>query len=88
MNPYGHYWRTRTRPAILARDGNRCRQCGRGGRLDVAHLDGDPSHGDHANLAAHCRQCHIRLDYAIAQAKARWTRAGWKDDERPLLAAL
>jgi len=82
---YGHHWRTRTRPAILARDGHRCRRCGRGGRLDIAHLDGNNLHDEDANLAAHCRKCHVKLDAPVAQAKARWTRAGRKDGGRPIL---
>jgi len=87
VTPYSYRWRTRTRPAILDRDGNRCRRCGRGGRLDVAHLDGDNTQDKHANLAAMCRRCHVRFDYAVAQAKARWTRAGRKDRQRPILVA-
>lgn len=83
---YGRRWRAKTRPRILARDGERCRKCGSAGPLDVAHLDGDSAHGDDANLAALCRPCHRRLDYRSWRTKARDTRAGQKDAARPLLA--
>ena len=86
MKPYGHQWRTRTRPAILERDEYLCRRCRCGGRLDIAHLDGDNTHDEDRNLAAFCRACHVRIDFPVAQAKARATRAERKDRGRPLLA--
>ena len=85
MKPYGHAWRTRTRPAILERDGNRCRECRGAGRLDIAHLDGDNMHDEESNLAALCRICHVHLDYPVAQAKAHLTRSETKDRQRPIL---
>ena len=87
MTPYGHHWRTRTRPAILERDGNRCARCFWGsGPLDIAHLDGDNTHEDHARLAALCRTCHRRLDYASWSSKSKLTRCVRKDAGRPLLS--
>jgi hypothetical protein len=85
MKPYGYRWRTRTRPAILAREGHRCRRCRAAGRLDVAHVDGDNTHDEDANLEALCRLCHRRLDYPAWRAKSHWTRAVRKDRARPLL---
>lgn len=51
------------RRQVLDRDGWRCRQCGRAGRLEVDHVQaledgGDPWAPD--NLQTLCRQCHIR----------------------------
>lgn len=86
MLPYGYRWRTETRPAILERDGNRCRRCRRPGRLDVAHVDQDNTHDDHGNLEALCRRCHRRHDYEHWKAAARATRELRKDLARPLLA--
>jgi hypothetical protein len=85
MRPYNYHWRTRTRPAILARDGHRCRRCGLAGRLDVAHLDQNPANDDEANLAALCRLDHRRHDLATWRRKCRETRAARKDRARPLL---
>ena len=61
------------RRAVLERDGWRCRQCGRAGRLEVDHLvalkrGGDPWVPN--NLQALCRACHIE--------KTRW------ENRRPL----
>ena len=51
------------RHSILERDGYRCRECGRAGRLEVDHVlplkrGGDPY--ALGNLQALCRACHIR----------------------------
>lgn len=55
-------WRA-ARRAALDRDGWRCRDCGRAGRLDVHHVQ-PLEHGGEAynldNLRALCRDCHIR----------------------------
>jgi len=86
MTPYGHRWRTVTRPRILARDGHRCRRCGRATRLDVAHVDGNNRNDDDANLGAFCRLCHRRyLDLVAWRRKCHETRAARKDAARPLL---
>ena len=85
QQPYGHQWRRTIRPRILERDGHVCRRCRRGGRLDVAHLDGDNTHDDDANLCTLCRTCHVRHDYPVAQARAKLTRCERKDRARPIL---
>ena len=85
MRPYGHYWRTVIRPRIIERDGRGCTRCPSAGRLDVAHLDGDNTHNQDANLAAMCRRCHRRHDYATWREKSHLTRAARKDRSRPLL---
>ena len=54
-------WR-RMRLQILERDGYRCRQCGRSGRLEVDHITPIRRGGDEYNpdnLQAICRGCHI-----------------------------
>ncbi len=50
------------RRLVLQRDGYRCQQCGKAGRLEVDHVvpldrGGDPY--DPANLQALCRGCHV-----------------------------
>jgi hypothetical protein len=85
MKPYSYKWRHEIRPKILDRDGNRCRHCSGCKRLDIAHLDGDNTHDDDANLAALCRLCHRRHDYEHWSAAARATRQIRKDQARPLL---
>lgn len=50
------------RRKVLERDGWRCRECGRAGRLEVDHLVPLAAGGaefDPANLRALCRSCHI-----------------------------
>jgi len=86
---YGHRWRTVTRPIILKRCGGVCERCGRcPRRLEIAHLDQDPSHDDEDNLAGLCYSCHRRHDYPSWARKARETRARRKDLGRPLLGGL
>ena len=51
-----------TRLRVFARDGWRCRSCGRAGRLECDHViplhrGGDPF--DRDNLQTLCRPCHI-----------------------------
>ena len=55
----------RTRRAVFARDGHRCVDCKRPGRLECDHVvplwrnpNQDPY--DPANCATRCRGCHIR----------------------------
>lgn len=86
---YGHHWRTVVRPSVLARSGGVCERCGRcPRRLEIAHLDQDPSNFDLANLASLCHPCHARHDYKAWAEKARTTRARRKDRARPLLGEL
>lgn len=78
-------WKTRIRPAILARAGNQCEQCGAvnhqpnprtGSRvvLTIAHLDHDRTNNDFGNLAALCQACHLTLDGKQHAVNARQTR--------------
>ena len=49
------------RRTILARDGRRCQECGKAGRLEVHHLLPLKHGGDDSvdNLKTMCRDCHI-----------------------------
>lgn len=101
-NRYGYHWRTKIRPAVLARDGRRCVRCGDGDRprssgrsyLEIAHLD--PNGGwDLENLATMCVPCHKREDYPTwapaqraAQVERREQRIDAKDAARPILAYI
>jgi 5-methylcytosine-specific restriction endonuclease McrA len=87
---YGHHWRTVVRPAVLRRAGGACQRCRRPWRLEVAHLDGNPANlgQDYDNLAALCRNCHRRHDYALWAERCRETRAARKDRGRPLLREI
>ena len=38
-----------------------CAVCGKRGKLDVMHLDGNESNGDKRNLAYGCRSCNAKL---------------------------
>lgn len=52
------------RRAILDRDGWRCRECSRAGRLEVHHVRPTARGGrmwDPGNLRTLCRDCHFRL---------------------------
>ena len=52
----------RLRIHVLERDGYRCRDCGRAGRLEVHHVKALHLGGtnDPANLLALCLQCHVK----------------------------
>ena len=58
--PRGRVWE-RLRRQVFARDGYRCRTCGRAGRLECDHVVGLERGGssDMSNLQALCRSCHI-----------------------------
>ena len=60
---YGHAWRTRVRPAALARE-PLCRFCLEQGRTvqatEVDHVDGNSRNNDPANLRCLCHACHSR----------------------------
>ena len=71
---------TRTRLAVLDRDGWRCCECGRAGRLEVDHakaLEDDPGQDAYAveGCQALCRGCHARKTRAenLARRGARMT---------------
>lgn len=70
--PPRRYWE-RVRRRVLDRDSWRCTRCGRAGRLEVHHADGDPSHADLSRLATLCRTCHIAAHARpITPAEAAW----------------
>ena len=65
-------WET-VRRVVLDRDGWRCQRCGRYGRMEVHHTDGDPSHADPSRLLTLCRGCHIELHRPpVTPAEAAW----------------
>ena len=69
-----HRWAA-LRRFVLDRDDWRCSTCGRYGRLEVHHVDGDPSNNTHDNLQTLCRSCHIRHHApAISPEVAAWRR--------------
>ena len=53
----------RVRRQALERDGHRCRECGKPGRLEVHHLLHLQSGGTNEleNLRTLCRSCHIAI---------------------------
>ena len=68
------------RRAVLERDGHRCAQCGRAGRLECDHVTPLKAGGavhDLANLQALCRACHIAKtgkENERVRGRAAWTR--------------
>ena len=70
------------RERVLARDGRRCRDCGKAGRLEVHHVRHLQDGGDNSmgNLRTLCRDCHIRAH----QGPESPERADWRD----LVAAI
>ena len=70
----------RLRRSVLARDGYRCRICGRPGRMEVDHVQPVQRGGaawDTGNLQALCRGCHIRKTRRenrreLTPAEIRW----------------
>ena len=69
-----HRWAL-LRRFILDRDGWRCRRCGRPGRLEVHHVNGNPSDNREANLLTYCRTCHIEVHKpTVAPDVADWRR--------------
>ena len=95
MSPYGHAWRTVTRPAALTRAGHECERCALPDRpkalrsaLEGAHLNGDPSDNGESNIAILCHRCHKAVDYPEWARKCRETRIARKDAARPILAML
>ena len=58
--PSSRAW-DRMRRETLDRDGWLCRTCGKRGRMEVHHVDGDSSNNDPSNRISLCRGCHIRI---------------------------
>lgn len=48
----------------------KCAICGKGGKLDVMHLDGNESNGEKRNLAYGCRSCNVKLAHGFKRAGA------------------
>ncbi|MDE2752918.1 MAG: HNH endonuclease signature motif containing protein [Gemmatimonadota bacterium] len=75
LTPTGRRW-ARTRRAAFDRDGWRCVECGRAGRLEAHHVT--PLHKGGApydldNLATLCRSCHIdRHRRKLTPEEAAW----------------
>lgn len=72
-------WRA-ARAAALARDGYRCTECGRAGRLEVHHVKAMGDGGaplDVDNLKTLCRACHFRAEPRRVQRteRNRWREA-------------
>ena len=71
---------------IFARDGWRCRKCGRSGRLECDHIvplrHGGASY-DPANLQAVCRRCHIEKT-ASENERSDPARDAWRKLVREL----
>ena len=70
------------RRRIKDRDGWRCRECGRAGRLEVDHVKpiqdgGDP--WDPANLQTLCRSCHIAKTRGENARSESPERKAWRD---------
>ena len=67
-----HRWAP-LRRFILDRDGWTCQRCGRPGRPEVHHVNGDPGDNDPGNLIVLCRSCHIETHRpAVAPEVAAW----------------
>ena len=72
------------RRKVFSRDGYRCVQCGRHGRLECDHIVSVDEGGDDSlvNLRTLCRACHIEA------TRARWRMhdvSGQREWERALL---
>ena len=77
------------RRQALERDGYTCRECGRGGRMEVDHIQ--PKHRggswwDVANLQSLCRKCHFAK--SSREFKVRPDRPGYREKWDALTAAL
>ena len=74
-------WR-RLRRRILDRDGWRCRECGRAGRLEVDHVKRVQDGGawwDEANLWALCRNHHFRKSARELARPVSPEAQAWRD---------
>ena len=66
---------------VLARDGYRCRACGRAGRLEADHvtpLDRGGAPFDPDNMQALCRGCHIAKTRAENRRPVDPERESWR----------
>ena len=73
--PRSRQWE-RVRRIVLKRDGYRCTECGRAGRLEVDHII--PHHlgglPNPSNLRTLCRDCHIKRH----RREATRTEVAWQ----------
>ena len=60
---------------VLDRDGWQCQRCGRYGRLEVHHVNGDPADNRPAALTTLCRGCHIAAHAPVVTPSA----AAWRE---------
>ena len=70
----GRFWALR-RERVLRRDGRRCFECGKAGRLEVHHVVhlSDGGTNDEENLVTLCRDCHIRAHRPReSQSRSEW----------------
>ena len=78
-------WR-RVRREVFERDGWRCRECGKAGRLECDHVE-PLEHGgapwDMANLQTLCRTCHIEK---TKLENLNPMRLGWDDYVKEVLS--
>ena len=65
----------RVRLAVFERDGWRCTECGRPGRLEAHHVR-ELRHGgaayDLENIRTLCRTCHVALHRKVSPERAAW----------------
>ena len=70
----------RARQAVFRRDGWRCAQCGRAGRLECDHIDrdwrGDPF--AMSNLQSLCRTCHVEKTRQKNRRESTPAEAEWR----------
>jgi len=65
------------RELVLARDENRCVECGSKQDITVDHIDQDRTNNSFENLQTLCRPCHGRKD-----GQTRRIKSGWKWNRR------
>ena len=74
INPSARQWEA-TRREVFDRDGYRCQQCGKAGRLEAHHVLHLASGGsnDLDNLLTLCRGCHIAAHKpTLTSGQAEW----------------
>ena len=70
------------RHAVFERDGWRCVECGRAGRLECDHVTpldrgGDPWNAD--NLQALCRSCHVEKTRQENRRESTAAESAWRE---------
>lgn len=73
------------RPCVLAADGHKCVVCGRDDRrLEVHHLDSDPTNNRAVNLVTLCATHHREWHAAESRGETRWPWLRSYTDRRSL----